>query len=393
MFTFFRFLRHHVRLTLPLFALVLAFNSGAPRRAADPTFHFMVIHDFAGTDGANPVGQMSSDQFGTYYGVTAAGGAFGAGVVYKTDSNGVEAVLHSFNGTSDGAQLNGGLAVDTARNLYGTAARGGSSNQGVVFRVDQSGAETVLYSFTGGADGGQPHASPILDASGNLFGTASRGGRFGHGIVYKIDTSNRQSVLYSFTGGSDGGTPNGVLLLDASGNLFGTTTAGGANSRGVVFELTPGGQLAILHSFTGGSDGGSPQGGVVADSAGSLFGTAPLGGRQNNGVVYQIIGGVFSVLHTFNNLGDGRTPSPDLTIETTGRLYGAAQGVHTCGAATCGLVFFLTPAGELVPLHDFLGSDGSAPTDLLRREVRDFGVTTGGGANGLGVIYKINNLP
>ncbi len=391
----------HLRAT-QRFALALAFAFAAAcfigvapsyPQATDPNFHFMVIHSFSGSDGASPIGQMTADVHGTYYGVTAAGGAFGNGVVYKTDSNGIEAVLHSFQGPTDGLQPNGSLAVDTALTLYGTTAGGGGSGLGVVYKIDAASKQTILHTFTGTADGSQPSGSVIRDASGNLFGVTSAGGHFSAGVVYKITAAGQFSVLYHFTGGNDGGAPLGALLSDASGNLFGTTSIGGANKAGVVFKLTPTLQQSVLYAFTGGTDGGNPQGNVVADAAGNLFGTTPAGGFSGFGEVFQITpAGVFSVLHSFHNAGDGKTPSPDLSIESSGRLYGATQGIYTCGTGTCGTVFRLDPNGKLVPLHYFLGTDGSNPTDLLREQVRDFGVTNTGGDFGLGVIYKINNL-
>ena len=153
----------------------------------------------------------------------------------------------------------GGLIRDSKGNLYGTTNGGGASGAGVVFKVDTSGNETVLYSFTGGADGGYPLAGVIRDSAGNLYGTTNGGGASGAGVVFKVDTSGNETVLYSFTGGADGGFPLWVVLArDSAGNLYGTTAGGGASGAGVVFKVDTSGNETVLYSFTGGADGGNP---------------------------------------------------------------------------------------------------------------------------------------
>jgi uncharacterized repeat protein (TIGR03803 family) len=169
-----------------------------------------------------------------------------------------ETVLHSFTG-SDGAFPLAGLIADSAGNLYGTTVSGGTggcsqgAGCGVVFKVSPSGTETVLYSFTGGSDGAFPEAGLIADRAGNLYGTTNRGGGSGGGVVFKLSSSGTETVLYSFTGGSDGRNPQAGLIADSAGNLYGTTEGGGSGN-GVVFKLSLGGTETVLHSFTG-SDG------------------------------------------------------------------------------------------------------------------------------------------
>ncbi len=153
----------------------------------------------------------------------------------------------------------------------------------------KSGNETVLYSFTGGADGGYPLTGIIRDAAGNLYGTTNGGGSSGAGAVYKIDPSGNESVLYSFTGGADGGYPLWVVLArDCDGNFYGTTAGGGTAGAGVVFKLDKAGNETVLHSFTGGIDGGNPEVGVILSPEGTLYGTTAFGGQTNAGVVYEI---------------------------------------------------------------------------------------------------------
>jgi uncharacterized repeat protein (TIGR03803 family) len=249
-----------------------------------------VLHNFtSGADGGIPYGGVIRDSAGNLYGTTSQGGASGAGVVFKIDTSGNETVLYSFTGGADGGFPLGGVIRDAAGTLYGTTNGGGASGAGVVFKVDTSGNETVLYSFTGGADGGFPIAGVIRDSAGNFYGTTNGGGASGVGVVFKVDTSGNETALYSFTGGADGGYPVWVTLArDSAGNLYGSTSGGGASGVGVVFKVSAAGQETVLHSFTGGPDGGSPYAGVVFGPDGHLYGTTRFGGQTNAGVVYEI---------------------------------------------------------------------------------------------------------
>jgi uncharacterized repeat protein (TIGR03803 family) len=249
-----------------------------------------VLHNFTnGADGGYPYGGVIRDWKGNLYGTTNGGGASGAGVVFKIGTSGNEMVLYSFTGGADGGYPLGGVILDSKGNLYGTTNGGGASGGGVVFKIDTSGNETVLYSFTGGADGGGPLAGVILDSKGNLYGTTNGGGASNAGVVFKVDTSGDETVLYSFTGGADGGGPLWVVLArDSGGNLYGTTVSGGASNAGVVFKVDPTGHETVLYSFTGGTDGGNPSVGVIRDWDGNLYGTADSGGASNAGVVFEI---------------------------------------------------------------------------------------------------------
>ena len=218
-----------------------------------------VLHNFGcPPKGAGPWAVIR-DSAGNFYGTTVSGGSAGVGVVYKVDRSGHETVLYSFTGGADGRMPLAGVVRDSSGNLYGTTVSGGSAGAGVVYQVDTSGNETVLYSFTGGADGGSPQASIVRDAAGNLYGTATEGGVNNAGVVFKVDSTGHETVLYSFTGGADGGNPLAPLIRDSSGNLYGTTFSGGAARWGVVFKLSAGGQETVLYTFTGGLDGGNPQ--------------------------------------------------------------------------------------------------------------------------------------
>jgi len=195
----------------------------------------------------------------------------------------------------------GGLVQDSAGNLYGVTRGGGnlSCNDGygcgTVFEVDAAGTETVVHSFIGGNDGTWP-AGLIRDQEGNFYGATSGGGTFGNGTVFKLDASGKETVLYSFSGGADGSQPGAGVVLDASGNIYGSTPSGGAGSCycGVVFVLGTSGKETVLHSFTGGGDGAGP-GAVVLDASGNIYGTAGGGGDLSCGYNREGCGTVFKI--------------------------------------------------------------------------------------------------
>ena len=250
-----------------------------------------------------PRNGLIADSAGNLYGTTSGGGASYKGVVFKLAPDGTETVLHSFPGfPSDGNSPYAGLIADSAGNLYGTTlSRDSVSHAGVVFKLAPNGTagwtETVLHSFTGfPTDGALPYAGLIADSAGNLYGATTGGGASGQGVVFKLAPDGTETVLHAFTGGSDGAYPGvGPLIADSAGNLYGTTQVGGASGQGVVFKLAPNGTggwtESVLYSFTGGSDGGQPfYGSLIADGAGNLYGTTVGGGASGAGVVFKLSG-------------------------------------------------------------------------------------------------------
>ncbi len=214
---------------------------------------------------------------------------------------------------------------DAEGNLYGTAIRGGTSNYGVVFKVDSAGHQTVLHNFTGGSDGAPPTASLIRDSAGNLYGTAQYGGiatgTSGFGTVYKLDSLGTETVLYTFKGSVDGGSPYAGVLRDAAGNLYGTTALGGASNYGVVFKLDTTGNETALYAFTGGRDGAYPEANLTRDPQGNIYGTAIKGGSAGYGVAFKLdADGRETVLHSFTGGEDGATPTSNLIRDTKGNL-------------------------------------------------------------------------
>jgi uncharacterized repeat protein (TIGR03803 family) len=315
----------------------------------------VVLHNFASPPhGAYPATGVVRDSAGNLYGTTngaysdvGGGGTDNAGVVFKVDTSGHETVLYSFTGGADGSSPNG-LIRDLKGNLYGTTNGGGASGAGVVFKVDRSGRETVLYTFTGGADGGFPLAGVLRDSKGNLYGTTNGGGASGAGVVFKLDTSSHEKVLYSFTGGADGSTPNGVIR-DPAGNLYGTTTYGGDASgtagAGVVFKIDTSGHETVLYTFTGGTDGANSLAGVIRDRAGNLYGTTPNGGNASgalgSGVVFKVdTSGHETVLYTFTGGADGAYPQVGVIRDRAGNLYGTTP---FGGQTDAGVVFEIKP--------------------------------------------------
>ena len=248
-------------------------------------------------------GGLLMDKAGNLYGTTIFGGdgncQSGCGTVYQLDPAGELHVIHSFTGGADGNQPSGPLAADANGNLYGVAQSGGDlacpefpqAGCGTVFRLSLNGKLIVLHTFHGGTDGAVPQPDLLLDAvGGNLYGATSKGGTSENGTVYKIASTGKYTILRRFTGSNDGSSPNGGLVVNQAGTLFGTTQKGGSGGDGTAFALIPTGQVKVLHSFNGGLDGAFPLAGLVGDDLGHFFGTA-----VSNGVVGQQNGDVFEL--------------------------------------------------------------------------------------------------
>lgn len=261
-----------------------------------------VLYRFSGSsDGANPgFGDLIFDQAGNIYGTTYFGGNNAQGVVYElTPSNGswTERAIYLFTGSSDGGNPYSGVIFDKAGNLYGTAWAGGANGYGTVFELTPSGsgwAENTLHALQSVTDGGQPFGGVVFNSAGNVYGGTGSGGPGSGGTVYELMPSNGGwtfDVLYSFTSSGYLPGPHGNLTMDASGNLYGTTTKDGTHGAGSVFKLTPsngGWTETDLYDFTGGSDGGIAYGSVLIDASGNLYGTASAGGANGYGVIWEI---------------------------------------------------------------------------------------------------------
>ncbi len=401
-----------------------------------------VLYSFCGYSndctGYFPQGNLILDNAGNLYGTTYRGNTDDGNVFeLSPGSNGTwtETVLYSFTGGGDGGYPNGGLIFDAAGNLYGVTQSGGNTNCncGTVFELSPgrngTWTETVLYSFTG-PDGYGPRAGLTFDSAGNLYGTTQGGGAIGSGTVYQLTPGSNglwtEKVIHSFNPKvKDGWTPFSPVTFDTSGNLYGTTQRGGTGGGyGTVFQLTPhaNGKWTekLLRSFGGdGKDGASPWAGVILDAAGNLYGTTNHGGTDRSGCIFQQqgqgCGTVFqltpgangkwteTVLHSFSNNGkDGYEPQASLILDAAGNLYGttvwggSAQGSE-CYGDGCGIVFQLTPGGkgkwtEKI-LHNFDPEkmDGYNPVYGLILDAAGnlYGTTEWGGANGGGAVFEV----
>lgn len=260
----------------------------------DSDNNMTVLHSFSGfpnNDGSYPVATLLRDFSGNLYGTTTTGGRFDGGTVFKMDQNGKETVLHNFGADLAGMGPQDRLLRGPAGSLLGTTFNGGSGGAGTLFGVNMNtGHMVILYSFGANpTDAGYSGSGLIRDAAGNLYGTTLFAGAYGWGTVYKFDLKTRtETVLYSFTGGTDGGQPRGSLIRDAKGNLYGTTFTGGdlncdPQGCGTVFKLEPSGHEIVLHSFTCGEDGCYPEGALIPAGAGRLIGTTLSGGNSSCG--------------------------------------------------------------------------------------------------------------
>jgi uncharacterized repeat protein (TIGR03803 family) len=319
-----------------------------------------VLYNFTGgSDGSRPQSSLIADGAGNLYGTTALGGTcpgwnqYGCGVVFEISPNGSggwkQTVLHTFAAPPDGAKpLFSPVIFDKSGNLYGTTQWGGASNVGTVFELSPAGASwtaTILYSFTGGADGGHPAAGLVMDPAGNLYGTGQTGGANGQGTVFKLSPSGAETLLYTFGSQSgDGSYPFAGLVLDETGNLYGTTLSGGANGGGTVFKLAPTGTETVLYSFGSRSgDGSNPYAGLVFDNNGNLYGATYSGGANGGGTVFKLAPtGTETVLYSFGSRsGDASNPWSGLVFDEKGNLYGTT---HAGGAHGAGAVFEVNPS-------------------------------------------------
>jgi len=362
---------------------------------------FSIVYKFDGTHGQTPQAGLVRDSSGNLYGTTASGGSSGSGVVFKINAKGKISVLHTFN-ASDGSFPRSDLTLNN-KTLYGTTLSGGGAGAGTVFKISTSGnGFKTLYSFTGQDDGSNPGSGVIQDSQGNLYGTTEDGGMFLSGTAYRLSKSGKLTVLHGFTGGSDGAMPMAEPILDAKGNLYGTTEFGGDTNGncvglsagcGVVYKLGPKGKLTVLHSFTNiNNDGAYPLGALLLDTSGNLYGTTSGGGGPNNfGTVFKIGSkGKFTQLRSFDGgIPDGEGPQAALARDSSGNLYGTTT--YGGKSSNSGTVFKITAKGKETVLHRFSGKDGTGPQGGLLIDPNGalYGLTVSGGTSDAGVVFKI----
>jgi len=320
-------------------------------------------------------------------------------------------IIYSFAGDEDGEYTDTDVAIDAAGNLYGTSVLGGESGGGTVWQLSNVGGSwvhTVLYSFTGGRDGGEPYKGVTLDAAGNLYGTAVTGGsgscEGGCGVTYKLTKSGStytQSVIHAFTGGVDGSGPGARVELDKQGNVYGMTPTGGANGLGTIYALHPkpngGWATKVIHTFTGGADGSSGSAGKMDLRGGHLYGAATTGGVHGAGTVFELTPTQsgewdFKTLYSFQGEPDGVFPYGALLFDGGGNIYGTT---YYGGANDVGTVYRLSPTGvgewnERVLYSFGTGSDGnSSISNLVFDSSGNLYGTTSEGGSGSGTIFKL----
>ncbi|HZR18011.1 MAG TPA: choice-of-anchor tandem repeat GloVer-containing protein [Verrucomicrobiae bacterium] len=352
-----------------------------------------ILYPFTGTnDGANPVAPLVQASDGNFYGTTRSGGRYTNGTVFKINGNGVLSSLHSFSGTNDGANPEGGLVQGRDGNFYGTTSAGGRYTNGTVFKITGSGVLTTLYSFSGAVDGANPVAGLVQGGDGSFYGTTPFAGRYANGTVFKISTTGVLTSLYSFSGAADGGSPAAGLVLGSDGGLYGTTSSGGSFTNGTVFRISTNGVLTGLHSFTGG-DGANPQAALVRGRDGNFYGTTYGGGAYSSGTVFQITtNGVLTRLYSFTGTNDGANPKAALVRAGDGTFYGTTVFGGSSGDGT---VFQINTNGGLADLHSFSGGDGANPEAglVLASDGSFYGTTSNGGQQGGGTVFRFNFVP
>ena len=430
-------MQNHRYLILFISAIITIFGFLIAATSVSAATQEKVLASFDGTNGFIPIAGLVFDASGNLYGTTFSGGTNNLGAVFEVvhgrGGEWTKRTLYNFcsaTGCVDGTNPQGGLVVDKAGNLYGTAATGGGNGFGAVFELVKGRhgkwKEKVLHNFNfDGADGYYPLSSLIFDSAGNLDGTTEWGGAYNSGTVFSLTKVAghgwTEQIMYSFNdNGEDGYAPYASVIFDKAGNLYGTTALGGASGTGcggqgcgTVFELTLGSNgnwiEAVLHSFMDdGKSGFKPWGGVVIDGSGNLYGTTNAGGPVSAGcgnggcgVVFELTplgGGNWSekVLHHFQDDGsDGYGSVAGLALDAKGNLYGTT---YYGGAYNDGIAFEVVPAKKRwieKVLHTFDWSltvkDGSSPGSGLIFDSSGnlYGTTENGGDYDQGAVIEI----
>jgi len=347
------------------------------------------LYTFSGTDGYDPLSRprllQASD--GNFYGTTIWGGANENGNVFMVTASGSLTVLYSFTGGADGSQPQAGLVQANDGNLYGTTALGGSSGDGTIFKITTSGSLTTIHAFSG-LDGANTIATLTPGSDGKLYGISSAGGTGGGGVIFSITTGGSFTSLYSMSG-NNGEWGVSEMIQASDGNLYGTLQNGGSAGDGAIFKVTTSGSFTRLYSFSG-ADGSQPQTGLIQAADGNLYGTTGQGNISGAyGTIFKITtSGSLTQVHFFNG-GDGSGPQAPLMQGIDGKLYGTTL---TGGTNNDGTIFEVTTSGSLTTLNSFNGSNGNDPKTGLTQgsDGNLYTATQDAGSDGAGNVVRIS---
>jgi uncharacterized repeat protein (TIGR03803 family) len=408
---------------LLLSVVILAVAITQPAFAGTETaiYNFCSLANCA--DGSGPyLGNLIFDSAGNLYGTTVTGGTDNVGVVFELSPEGKgwkETVLHSFaNNGVDGNKPYGSVVFDKNGNLYGTTTLGGTHGGGLVFELSPQASgkwkETIIHTFyANGKDGAAPYGGPVFDSAGNLYGSTDGGGKSYFGTVYELIPGANgkwtEKILHSFANnGKDGWLAVAPVILDSSGNIYGTTLLGGSGGNGIVYELTPstGGKWSekTLHAFSSNDAQGALSYGALAfNASGDLVSTTDAGGKNNVGAVFELIPGADNkwtekVLHSFvTSRSTGEYPLANIIFDGSGNMYSTTQYGGN-GAQSNGTIFEMLPNGKggwsEKTLYQFCIAencdDGSVATSglVFDKAGNMYGTTQGGGTGGGGIVYK-----
>ncbi len=363
-----------------------------------PAQSYNVLHQFSnGTnDGANPYMSLVQGTDGNFYGTTYYGGASNRGTIFRINSTGSFTDLYQFKGSlaNDGAYPEAALLQASDGNFYGTTYEGGSNNFGVIFRMTPAGVLTNLHIFQPIAahDGRWSYAPLIQGTDGLLYGTTTGGGTNSDGTVFQMTLSGNESVIYSFSNSVDGNSPDAGLFQGSDGNFYGTAEAGGSHGVGTFFRITSAGVLTPLHEFGATtSDGQNPYAGIIQGYNGNYYGTTYLGGSNSHGTVFMMTSsGVFTNIYNFGGVTyDGLTPQGGVIQGSDSYLYGAT---YIGGTNNDGALFKIGTNGGMIQLHAFgtgVG-DGTHPLSgvVEGSDGNYYGATYQGGTNNDGAIFQ-----
>jgi uncharacterized repeat protein (TIGR03803 family) len=369
-----------------LLALAFSFSS------IGQTQTVQVLYYFNGTVGASPVNiTLAQVRDGQLYGTTIAGGTYGQGAIFKISTSGHVTALHSFNGT-DGSQPWAGLTLGTDGNFYGTTFLGGTQGYGVLFKMTPAGVLTVLHNFaftTAGTDGALPFSPPIVASDGNFYGDTSFGGLNGAGTVYKFTPAGVYTVIYNYDL-SEGAYSEYSPTQGSDGNLYVVALEGGNNECGSLIKISTSGTLLNTYLFDCASNGGNPQGSLLLASDGNYYGATFNGGSNSGGVVFKLSSNfAYTVVHDFGTIThDGLDASGGLIQATDGNLYGVAYYGGTFGY---GALYDYSLAGAYGTVFDFSRKVDAQGQLEQHTNGLFYGVTTNGyGGHDLGSVYSFN---